>query len=145
MRTNVSGPAALINAAWPHLQGRGRIVNLLSGAATRPLHGWAAYCASKAALLMLTRSVDMEGKPSGIACFGLAPGLVDTAMQGAIREAKINDISNVPREKLAAPEHAANAILWLASGRADHLAGTMADIRDAEFTKGLDAFLSEIV
>jgi len=143
MRTNVSGVAAMIEAAWPHLKGHGRIVNLLSGAAVRPIHGWAAYCASKAALLMLTRSVDMEGKPNGIACFGLAPGLVDTAMQGAIREAKINDISNIPREKLAAPEHAANAITWLASGRADHLAGTMADIREEAFAKGLEAFLAD--
>jgi len=142
MRTNVSGPAALINAAWPHLKGHGRIVNLLSGAAARPMLGWAAYCASKAALLMLTRSVGLEGKPSGIACFGLAPGLVDTAMQGAIREARINDISNIPREKLASPGHAANAIVWLASGAADHLAGTMADIRDEEFAKGLQAFLA---
>jgi NAD(P)-dependent dehydrogenase (short-subunit alcohol dehydrogenase family) len=133
LRINVSGPAAIIAATWPRLADGGRVINILSGAAIRPMHGWAAYCASKAALLMLTRSVELEGAISGIHCFGLAPGLVDTAMQASIRSAHINDISNIPREKLSSPEIAAQAIAWLASGAADDLAGTMIDVRDESF------------
>jgi NAD(P)-dependent dehydrogenase (short-subunit alcohol dehydrogenase family) len=140
LRVNVSGPAAVIAAAWPWLTGGGRVVNLLSGAAIRPLHGWAAYCAGKAALLMLTQSVELEGAPAGLHCFGLAPGLVDTAMQAAIRAAHINAISDIPREKLAGPEIAARAIAWLASGAGDDLAGTMIDVRNPDFSRraGLD-------
>jgi len=140
LRINVSGPAAVIAAAWPWLKGGGRVVNLLSGAALRPLHGWAAYCAGKAALLMLTQSVELEGGPAGIHCFGLAPGLVDTAMQAAIRAAHINAISEIPQQKLASPAIAARAIVWLASGAGDDLAGTMVDVRDAGFGRraGLD-------
>ncbi|MDX3974876.1 SDR family oxidoreductase [Shinella sp.] len=133
MRINVSGAAAVVNAAWPHLAGHGRIVNLLSGAATRPLHGWAAYCSGKAALLMLTRAIDEEGKAEGIRCFGIAPGLVDTAMQASIRAAGINEVSNIPQEKLSDPKVAAQAIAWLASGAGDEYAGTMADVRDTDF------------
>ena len=99
LRVNVSGPAALTAAAWPHLKGGGRIINLLSGAALRPLPGWAAYCSSKAALLMLTRAVDLEGTAQGTRCFGVAPGLVDTAMQSKIRATGINEISAIPQTK----------------------------------------------
>lgn len=133
LRVNVSGPVAIVTAAWPHLRDGGRIINILSGAAARPMPGWAAYCAGKAALLMLTRSIDLEGAPFGIRCFGLAPGLVDTAMQASIRAARINDISNIPREKLARPDAAARAVAWLASGDAADYAGGMADVRDEAF------------
>lgn len=133
MRINVSGAAAVVSAAWRHLAGHGRIVNLLSGAATRPLHGWAAYCAGKAALLMLTRAIDEEGKGHGIRCFGIAPGLVDTAMQASIRAAGINEVSNIPQENLSDPRLSAGAIAWLASGAGDDYAGAMADVRDADF------------
>jgi NAD(P)-dependent dehydrogenase (short-subunit alcohol dehydrogenase family) len=133
LRINVSGPLAIVTAAWPHLRNGGRVINLLSGAAARPMLGWAAYCASKAALLMLTRSLDLEGAPAGIRCFGLAPGLVDTAMQANIRAAQINEISNIPREKLTSPDAAARAIAWLAGGAGDDLAGGMVDVRDEAF------------
>ena len=133
MRVNVSGVAAVVAAAWPRLAGHGRIVNLLSGAAVRPLHGWAAYCSGKAALLMLTRAIDEEGRGEGIRCFGIAPGLVDTAMQASIRAAGINEVSSIPQENLADPKVAARAIAWLASGAGDGYAGTMADVRDADF------------
>jgi len=133
MRINVSGAAALVSAAWPHLAGHGRVVNLLSGAATRPVHGWAAYCSGKAALLMLTRAIDEEGKVFGIRCFGIAPGLVDTAMQASIRAAGINEVSKIPQENLSDPAISADAIAWLASGEGDDYAGAMVDVRDADF------------
>ena len=132
MRTNISGPAAIVIAAWPHLAGS-RIVNILSGAALAPVHGWAAYCTSKAALLMLTRAIDLEGAARSTRCFGLAPGLVDTAMQERIRLAHINAISELPRSKLRQPGDAARAVAWLASGAGDGYAGTMVDVRSEEF------------
>lgn len=130
LTVNVSGPAALVTALWPRIADKGaRIVNISSGAANRPMLGWAAYCASKAALLMLSKSIDLEGAPHGIRCFAFAPGLVDTDMQRRIRSAKINEISDIPREKLAPPELPAGVIAWLASGAADDLAGQYIDIR----------------
>ena len=142
MTVNVSGPAALTTALWPHFASRngGRIINIVSGASNQPLHGWAAYCASKAALLMLTRSTELEGAARGIRGFAFAPGLVDTGMQANIRAAKINDISNIPRENLSPPQRPARIVAWLASGEGDDLAGAYVDIRQDGLTRraGLD-------
>lgn len=109
--------------------GGGTIVNVSSGAAHRPQEGWSAYCAGKAGLAMLTRSVHMEYAAQGIRAFGFAPGVVDTDMQGAIRASGINPVSKLPRASLAPPEEPARAILWLCTPAADALAGQELDIR----------------
>ena len=76
LAVNVSGPAGLVSALWPQMaaQGGGRIVNIVSGAANRAVTGWAAYCASKAALLMLAKSIELEGSASGIRGFARLAG-----------------------------------------------------------------------
>ena len=136
LRVNVAGAFALTRAAWPPLaKARGRIVNILSGASRTALLGWPAYCASKAAALMLTQSADLEGKPAGIRCFGFAPGLVDTDMQQVIRDSGVNEISKLPRSALAHPDIPAKAIAWLVSGEADDLAGQYSDVRDPELRR----------
>lgn len=130
MRVNVTGPAALTAALWPHLS-HGRVINVVSGAALRPLPGWAAYCASKAALLMLTQSTALEGASQNLKAFAFAPGLVDTNMQAAIRTAKVNQVSDVPQADLLPPSVPANAVAWLAAGFGDEFSGTFVDIRQA--------------
>lgn len=128
---NVSGPVALTSALWPHFaaKGGGRVVNIVSGAANNAMRGWAAYCAAKAALLMLTKCTELEGAPLGIRGFAFAPGLVDTGMQAEIRASGINEISNIPRANLSPPGRPARVVAWLASGAADDLAGQYVDIR----------------
>lgn len=139
MRINVTGPATLVSALWPALveAGGARIVNIVSGAANRALAGWAAYCASKAALLALARSIELEGKEHGIRGFAFAPGLVDTGMQDMIRAAKINEVSSIPRENLLPPSRPAAFIAALAAGRADDLAGTFLDVRQEDLAQRL--------
>jgi NAD(P)-dependent dehydrogenase (short-subunit alcohol dehydrogenase family) len=81
---NVLGPLALTQAALPHLRRRdGRVINVSSGAAVSAIPGWAAFCASKAAVEHLTR-VLAEEEPS-ITAIAFRPGLVDTEMQATIR------------------------------------------------------------
>jgi NAD(P)-dependent dehydrogenase (short-subunit alcohol dehydrogenase family) len=110
-----------------------RIVNISSGAAHRPLEGWNAYCASKAGLAMLTRSVHLEYGKDNILAFGLTPGLVDTDMQGAIRASGINDVSRLPKSALRPAVEPARAVAYLLSGAGDDLAGNDVDIRDQGF------------
>ncbi|MFT3804902.1 MAG: SDR family oxidoreductase [Burkholderiaceae bacterium] len=106
---NLVGAYRCVRAALPLLLAnppaadgqRGLIVNLSSGAAHRPQEGWSAYCASKAGLAMLGRSIDLEYGAQGIAVTGFAPGVVDTGMQGQIRASGINPVSRLPRESLA--------------------------------------------
>jgi NAD(P)-dependent dehydrogenase (short-subunit alcohol dehydrogenase family) len=54
--------------------GDGALVNLSSGAARRPYRGWAAYCASKAAVEMLTEVVGLEERSSGLRAYAVSPG-----------------------------------------------------------------------
>ncbi|NHB75996.1 SDR family NAD(P)-dependent oxidoreductase [Rhodobacter calidifons] len=114
-------------------RGGGTIVNVSSGAAHRPQEGWSAYCACKAGLAMLTRSVHLEYGDQGIRIFGFAPGVVDTDMQGAIRASGINPVSKIPRGDLAPPDLPARAIAWLCTPEADALAGQELDIRAPDF------------
>jgi NAD(P)-dependent dehydrogenase (short-subunit alcohol dehydrogenase family) len=108
------------------------VVNLSSGAARSAMEGWSAYCAGKAGLSMLTRSVYLEFGP-GVRVFGFAPGVVDTDMQGVIRASGINAVSRIPRENLAGVEGPAQAIAWLCTAAADVYAGQEVDVRDAGF------------
>lgn len=67
------------------------ILNISSGAANHPYKGWSAYCASKAAVDMLTRVTGLEQADAKypVKIFALAPGIVETAMQRQIRETSI--------------------------------------------------------
>ncbi|MGE3831784.1 MAG: SDR family NAD(P)-dependent oxidoreductase [Parvibaculaceae bacterium] len=118
-----------------------RIVNISSGAAHRPLEGWNAYCASKAGLAMLTRSVHLEYGKDNILAFGFTPGLVDTDMQSAIRASGVNDVSRLPKSALRPASEPARAVAYLLSGAGDDLAGGDVDIRDQGFRQraGLSA------
>lgn len=70
----------------PPDQINGRIINISSGAATHAYQGWSAYCASKAALNMFTQSIAVEESPQ-VVSVAVAPGVVDTDMQGTVRTA----------------------------------------------------------
>jgi NAD(P)-dependent dehydrogenase (short-subunit alcohol dehydrogenase family) len=116
-------------------KGGGTIVNLSSGAAHRPMEGWSAYCAGKAGLAMLTRSVHLEYGGAGVRVFGFAPGVVDTDMQGAIRASGINPVSQLKREMLAPAAVPAYAIAWLCTPEADGMAGQELDVRHEDFRR----------
>ena len=135
LQTNLAGAAAVAAAALPGMlaAGRGRIINLSSGAAHRPMEGWSAYCAAKAGLAMLTRSLHLEYAQNGILAFGLAPGLVDTRMHDGIRASGLNPVSRVPRETLSDPGEPAAAIVFLCGAAADGFAGADLDIREPVF------------
>jgi NAD(P)-dependent dehydrogenase (short-subunit alcohol dehydrogenase family) len=109
------------------------VVHLSSGAARNAMEGWSAYCAGKAGLAMLTRSVHLEFAGKGVRVFGFAPGVVDTGMQGSIRASKLNPVSEIPRENLAPAEVPAHGIAWLATPEADAFAGQEVDVRNPEF------------
>jgi len=79
-----------------------QIVSISSGAARNPLAGWGVYCASKAALDMFTRVVNKEqaNRPNRATLVSLAPGIIDTDMQGLVRAASPNQFPDVERFRL---------------------------------------------
>ncbi|WP_018477110.1 SDR family NAD(P)-dependent oxidoreductase [Pontibacter roseus] len=99
---NVIVPAMLMNTflqVYQPVRCQKVVVNISSGAGRNPIDGWASYCASKAALDMLSQTVQQEQnvRASGVRVFSLSPGVVDTAMQENIREADAERFSNVER------------------------------------------------
>ncbi len=136
---NLTGAYYAIRAVLPGMiaSGGGTIVNVSSGAAMRPLEGWSAYCSGKAGLAMLTRAIALEHAAQGIRVFGFQPGTTDTDMQVLIRASGVNQISQIPREKLTPVAHPAVAIVYLCTPAADDLAGQ-------EFSLGNDTFRSRL-
>jgi NAD(P)-dependent dehydrogenase (short-subunit alcohol dehydrogenase family) len=134
IRTNLLAPYRVSRELIKLTAGaaRLRIVNISSGAALNPLEGWSAYCAGKAALSMLTRSLNLEYGPDLLA-FSFLPGLVDTDMQATIRGSGINRVSQLPRSALRPAEEPAAAVGYLLSGAGDDLAVGDIDVRDAQF------------
>ena len=80
VEVNLTGAFRTIRACLPSMleRGFGRIVNIASTAASVGAPGLAAYCASKAGLLGLTRCVALEGAARGVTCNAISPGQVDT-------------------------------------------------------------------
>src|SRR6266545_2069982 len=81
------GPALwLSQAVVPHMrqQGSGVIVHVAARPGLEPAGGMAAYSVSKAALVHLTRTLDIELRPYGIRVNAVAPQLLDTATNRAI-------------------------------------------------------------
>ncbi|WP_266204254.1 SDR family NAD(P)-dependent oxidoreductase [Pontibacter kalidii] len=120
---NVIVPAMLMNTfleVYREQQAQKVVVNISSGAGKYPVDGWASYCASKAAIDMLSQVVQLEQdkRGTGARVFALSPGVVDTNMQGQIRESDESRFSSVGKfrdykanNELAAPEEAAVKIV----------------------------------
>ena len=89
---NVIAPAVLMNnfiKAYQEHSAHKMIINVTSGAAQSPYDGWSVYCASKAALDMLTRVAVKEQELKNekrVRVMAIAPGVVNTNMQSQIRQ-----------------------------------------------------------
>ncbi len=135
---NLRGTFLVSRAAVPHLRERnwGRIINISSIAAVAAAPKIAAYAASKAAILGLTRSVAMDVAKWGITVNAILPGGVATsrAMSSARRagggdpdaEAARRRAGN-PLGRMASPDDVAAVIAFLASDAAGYI--TSAEIR----------------
>ncbi|MDJ0786267.1 MAG: SDR family NAD(P)-dependent oxidoreductase [Myxococcota bacterium] len=100
LRVNLEGVFLGSRCFVRHLRergGEGVLVNVSSGAARRPYHGWSAYCAGKAAVDRLTECIALEEQGTGLRALSLAPGVVDTDMQEKIRASSAEDFAEVER------------------------------------------------
>lgn len=84
---NVNAPTILsrmfIGSLSKYIDLQKVIINISSGVSRYPLSSWSTYCASKAALDMFTRVMKLDHPD--VYAFSIAPGIVDTEMQGEIR------------------------------------------------------------
>ena len=88
LEVNVTGSFVFARAVGAHLRehGGGAVVNVSSNCGKAGYPNMAAYNASKAAVLGLTRSLSMEWATDGINVNAVCPGGVDTAMLGGVAE-----------------------------------------------------------
>ena len=112
--------------------GGGTIINISSGAATSALEGWSHYCATKAAVLSLTRVTHKEYGDQGLRVVGLSPGTVATDMQVSIKASGINPVSQLDPDAHIPPEWVAKALMWLCGPQADPHLGTDFSIKTDE-------------
>lgn len=111
--TNLTAPLFLAQAAVPRLRECGGcIVNITDIYASKPLSGHAPYCAAKAGLAMLTRSLALELAPD-IRVNAVAPGAIlwpESEPGEADREALI---AQIPLKRTGDPDEIARAVLFL--------------------------------
>lgn len=151
LAVNLHGPVSLCMAALAPLRARrGRIVNISSGAAERVIQAASAYCTAKAALNHFTRVLAAE-EPE-ITTVALRPGVVDTAMQAALRR---QGAQTMPPEqarfyrdlkehgRLEPPRIPARSVAWLALRAPHEMSGQFLSYDDPAILEPAREFLGE--
>ena len=126
---NLTGTFRCAQAAGARMlpAGRGSIVNVASISAFVGMPGRAAYCATKAAVVALTRVLAVEWAARGVRVNAVAPGYVGTPMvEQAMAEGLLaeDDLAGrTPMGRVASPAEIADAVVYLASPAARYVTG----------------------
>jgi NAD(P)-dependent dehydrogenase (short-subunit alcohol dehydrogenase family) len=140
--TNLTGTYLVSRQAAPHLvaAGRASVVNLASTYALVAGPNLAAYGASKAGIVQLTRTMAVEYAAAGIRVNAIAPGFVDTPMLRADiakeadpEQALADVLARIPQNSLMSAEQVARVIGFLASDEAEIITGSLL-VADGGFT-----------
>ncbi|HEX7083966.1 MAG TPA: SDR family oxidoreductase [Gaiellaceae bacterium] len=142
VQTNLYGTYWCCRAAERHLPDGGRIVVTSSILARIGVPGYTGYCASKAALLGLVRSLAAELAPRRIQVNAICPGWVNTdmawqgldAFPGMTREEAFAEaMREVPLGRMSEPEEIAGTVAWLLSDDALGMTGQAVDHNNGAF------------
>ena len=143
--TNLASVYRVSKALWPHFvaAGGGAILSTASIAGATAVTQGAAYVASKAGLIMLTRCMALDGADSGIRANCICPGWVDTplfdgflAQQPEPETARERAARRTPLGRIGTPRDIADGFVYLASDEASWITGT-ALVIDGGLTAGL--------
>ena len=105
-------------------QRHGRIINISSVVAFAGNPGQANYCASKAGLVGMTKSLALEASSRNITINCIAPGFIQTNMTDKLTEKQKEDIlSKIPMKQYGTPEDIASAVVYLSSSEAKYITG----------------------
>jgi len=118
-------------------RGQGSIVHIASISATAPQSFSGAYSIAKAGVAMLSRQLAVEWGPRGVRSNVVSPGMIETAMtEGIYAMPGVRETRErlVPSRRIGQPRDVANAVVFLASARADYINGEEV-IVDGGFTR----------
>jgi NAD(P)-dependent dehydrogenase (short-subunit alcohol dehydrogenase family) len=134
MAVNVRSVFLMCKYAIPEMRkaGGGVIINSGSGWGLKGGRRAASYCASKAAVVNLTRAMALDHGPEGIRVNCICPGDTDTPMlRNEARQlqqeenAFLAEAADRPLRRYGKPEEIASAVLWLASDAASYVTGAV--------------------
>lgn len=127
LAVNLTAPLLLAQAVAPAMrrQRHGRIINLASQASVVALSRHAAYCASKAGLVGLTRVLALEWASDGITVNAISPTVVDTPLGRKAWAGQVGEAMRalIPTGRFAQPEEVARLAVFLAGMHAGMLTG----------------------
>ncbi len=118
------GTFFFIKYAFQQMKAGGAIVNISSIHAIETEPMVAPYAAAKAAVLSLTRSAAIEGKPKGIRVNAILPGAIDTPMLWDNPNVRAG-VEKINKDDVGKPEDIANAVAYLSSDEAAFVQGAM--------------------
>jgi glucose 1-dehydrogenase len=130
MNVNLKGVFFAIQAFVKHrmaIKQPGKVINISSVHEELPFPHFAAYCASKGGLKMLTRDLSVELAPLGITVNNVAPGAIETPINSKLLNdpEKLNALlQNIPLKRLGKPGDVASIVAFLASSESDYVTGT---------------------
>ena len=123
---NLKGAFNCLKAVTPIMirQKEGKIINMSSVVGVIGNAGQVNYCASKAGLIGMTKSLAREIGGKNINVNAIAPGFIDTDMTKVLSEdQKKNIMSQVPLKRLGQADDIANLALFLASEQSNYITG----------------------
>jgi NAD(P)-dependent dehydrogenase (short-subunit alcohol dehydrogenase family) len=134
---NVTGTFNLCRAFVPGMRekGWGRIVNFASMAGKDGNPNLAAYSASKAAVIALTKSLGKELATSGVLVNVIAPAVIETPMNDTTSPEVLAYITGlVPMKRMGRAEEVAELVAWIASDKLSFSTGAVYDISGGRAT-----------
>lgn len=135
---NLKGTFLCAQAVIPPMkrQRRGRIINAASFAAIVPSAGFAAYAASKAGVVSLTRVLAAELGPWDITVNAYSPGMIPTELNhfaDAAQATQTRLLDTLALRRWGRAEDIAHLIVFLASDQAGYITGSHIDISGGKF------------
>lgn len=130
-------------AACRHMPGGGSIVMISSVNGHLGFGGRAAYCAAKAGVQGLVRSLAVEWAPLAVRVNAVSPGTIATEMQAKFLDSGYASaelfLSRIPMGRFGQPREIAEAVLFLCSPRSSYITGVVLPVDGGWLANGLPA------